>query len=197
MRLRSHRAITGRAVTGLLAVVAGTAMMVSPATAATTTSAPAPAASSTAVAIQDLSYTYTYSTGMTWPQSALQTPASVMTAVANDFRRYFTFDSNCSRLPAVGGTCDLYVTPLIVNPVKVTGRTATSFTFVSLPGHAEGPGRVITFTFYQAGTVPFTDMRLHVAASGPYSLAADLTISSGAAYEFWRTFATTVGRAFS
>jgi hypothetical protein len=191
MKLRSYSRAGGLAAL-LVAAAVGAGPAVTPAHAA-----PAPASTAVVQAVpQNLGYSYTYSTGMTWPQTMLQTPSSVTTAVANDFRRYFTFDSNCPKLPPVGGTCNLYFPPFISNPVQVVARSSTSFTFLSLPGHAEGAGRVITFTFYKTGLDPFGDIRLHAAASGPYTVAADLSIQSGAAFTFWRTFATNVGRAF-
>jgi hypothetical protein len=189
MKLRYSRA--GGLAAVLVAAAVGAIPAVTPAHAA-----PAPTAAVVQAAPQNLGYSYTYSTGMTWPQTALQTPSSVATAVANDFRRYFTFDSDCPKLPPVGGVCNLYFTPFIANPVQVLARSSTSFTFISLPGHAEGAGRVITFTFYKTGFDPFGDIRLHAAASGPYSVSADLTIRSGAAFNMWQTFATNVGRAF-
>jgi hypothetical protein len=144
----------------------------------------------------NLGYSYDYTTGMTWPQTQFQSARSVTTEVTGNFRRYFTFDSDCNQIPAVGGVCHLFFAG-VSNPVQVSARTATGFSFLSLPGHSEGAGRTITFTFYKAGFDPFADIRMSVQASGPYSLAADLTIQSGAAFNFWNTFATNVGRAYS
>jgi hypothetical protein len=153
-----------------------------------------PAAASARVA-QDLGYNYAYSLGIPWPQSVLQTPASIMTEVANNFYAYFPFASSCVSLPAVGGRCDLYNAGT-TNPVRVVERTATSFTFVSLPGHAEGADRYIRFTFYKVGTDPYADLRLQAQAWGPWTAAAAATISSGLANYFWSQFAANVGRAY-
>lgn len=148
-----------------------------------------------AQAAEDLGYNYAYSLGIPWPQSVLQTPASIMTEVAYNFAAYFPFASSCASLPAVGGRCDLYNAGT-TNPVRVVERTATSFTFVSLPGHAEGADRYIRFTFYKVGADPYADLRLQAQAWGPWTAAAAATISSGLANYFWSQFAANVGRAY-
>ena len=147
-----------------------------------------------AAAQQELGSDYTYSTGIPWPQSALWTPEQVLTQVADNFRSYFPFDSNCEVI-RVGSTCDLYSLGTS-NPVLVTARTATGFQFRSLPGHAEGADRWINFEFYATGSGAQLDIRLRATAGGPYTVAAELTILSGAAYEFWSQFATNVGARF-
>lgn len=150
-----------------------------------------------AQAQENLGYDYNYSTGMTWPQTQLQTPASVLAEVGTNFWRYFPFSSNCTSLPAVGGQCILYaIGGVFENPVQVIGRTSTSFTFISLPGHFEGANRVITFSFYKTGIDPFGDIRLRATASGPWTLNAFLTIQSGQAFGFWNQFAVNVGQAY-
>jgi hypothetical protein len=149
------------------------------------------------LAAEDLGYDYTYTTGMTWPQTQLQTPTSVMTEVGSNFGRYFPFSSDCLSLPPVGSVCTLYaIGGVFANPVQVVGRTSTSFTFKSLPGHFEGAGRFITFAFYKVGIDPFGDIRLRATASGPWTLNAYLTIQSGQAKAFWNQFAVNVGNAY-
>jgi hypothetical protein len=187
----AHRAL--RIVAVLVLAIGGGGLLARPALAATSQSSSA--AVPLAAAAETLSYNYTYTTGIPWPQTQLQTPASVTTEVTNNFTRYFPFGSNCTSLPAVGGRCDLYSVGT-TNPVLVYARTATSFTFLSLPGHAEGANRFITFTFYKTGIDPQGDIRLQAYATGPWTLAAYLTIQSGQAYAFWNQFATNVGRAY-
>jgi hypothetical protein len=148
-------------------------------------------------AVENLGYDYNYTTGMTWPQTQLQTPTSVMTEVGQNFWRYFPFSSDCTSLPPVGSTCILYaIGGVFANPVQVVGRTATSFTFRSLPGHFEGADRFITFSFYKVGVDPLGDIRLRANAWGPWTLNAYLTIQSGQAKAFWNQFAVNVGNAY-
>ncbi len=148
-----------------------------------------------AAAADNLGYDYVYSTGMTWPQTQLQSAQSVMSEVGTNFWRYFPFGSDCLSLPGVGGVCQLYFAGTS-NPVRVVGRTATSFTFVSLPGHSEGADRYIRFTFFKAGADPFADIRLEAYAWGPWTASAAATIDSGLAYTFWGEFASNVGNAY-
>jgi hypothetical protein len=118
-----------------------------------------------------------------------------MTEVGANFYAYFPFSSNCTSLPPVGGQCNLYSAG-ITNPVRVVERTATSFTFISLPGHAEGANRYIRFTFYKVGIDPQADLRLQAQAWGPWTAAAAATIASGLAHYFWSQFAANVGAAY-
>ncbi|WP_026423113.1 hypothetical protein [Actinokineospora inagensis] len=138
-----------------------------------------------------LSYSYEYPLAL----ETAQTPESLTTSVATDFRRFFPFDSDCPRLPPIGGRCDLYVLPGIPvpsNPVQVIDRTSNSWTFQSLPGHTEGAGRTIVFSFEPSPT----GLELHTRANGPYTLTAAATIYSGGAYFFWHVFADKVSQAF-
>jgi hypothetical protein len=181
-------------VAGLLA--SGVALSApASASAAPVAIAPVGASSAAQQAAENLGYDYTYSLGISWPQTALQTPASIMSEVAYNFGYYFPFSSSCSQLPAVGGVCNLYNAGT-VNPVQVVERTSTSFTFMSLPGHAEGAYRYIRFTFYKVGTDPYGDLRLQAYAWGPWTAAAWATINSGAANSFWSQFAANVGNAY-
>ncbi|MHB8290073.1 MAG: RHS repeat-associated core domain-containing protein, partial [Acidimicrobiales bacterium] len=51
------------------------------------------------------------------------------------------------------------------NPVLVTGLTSTSLSLLSLPGHLEGAGNTITFSFFYGKKTG--DTYLRVQASGP------------------------------
>jgi hypothetical protein len=174
----------------LIGVAAVTGLLAQPTPAAAAVPETAPAA-----VAEDLGYNYTYSLGITWPQTVLQTPTSIMTEVGTNFYAYFPFSSSCTSLPPVGGRCDLYSAG-ISNPVRVVERTATSFTFISLPGHAEGANRYIRFTFYKVGIDPLADLRLQAQAWGPWTAAAAATITSGLAQHFWSQFAANVGAAY-
>ncbi|CRK55413.1 hypothetical protein [Alloactinosynnema sp. L-07] len=137
----------------------------------------------------DLSYHYRYDLFVERVGSSEELAATV----ANRLTVYFPFDSDCRYLPHVGGRCELYSVPGLglfgtTNPVLVVDRTPTSWTFRSLPGHVEGAGRYITFTFVRA---PY-GYELDVRAWGPWSLSASLTVSSGAAREVWQRFADNV-----
>ncbi|MFI9723410.1 hypothetical protein ACIHFE_27785 [Streptomyces sp. NPDC052396] len=168
-----------------------------PVTTAYAAPSPAVAAPVTSVAPpRDLSYHYSYHLNINWPQSELLTATSLMGIVANDFGHLFPFGGNCTSLPAVGGVCHL-MSAGHNNPVQVVGRTPTSFTFKSLPGHAEGAGRYITFTFIRTGTSgPGIAHTLSVHAWGPWTPAAAATVSSGLARSIWQQFATNIGNAF-
>ncbi|HLL64283.1 MAG TPA: hypothetical protein VK453_00895 [Micromonosporaceae bacterium] len=191
------RRISGRLALSTALVSAGLAIggpaMASPVAAGSSSAAVQQAAVQQAA--QNLGYEYTYSLGIPWPQSVLQTPQSITSEVTSNFAAYFPFSSDCARLPAVGGVCNLYNVGL-ANPIQVVERTATSFTFMSLPGHAEGAYRYIRFTFYKVGADPFGDLRLQVSAWGPWTVAAAATISSGTANYYWSQFAANVGRAY-
>ncbi|WP_436495205.1 hypothetical protein [Actinokineospora sp. HUAS TT18] len=138
---------------------------------------------------QDLSYHYRYDL---WVEE-VRTSEELAAIVAEQLTVYFPFDSDCRYLPPVGSRCDLYSVPGLplfgtTNPVLVVDRSATSWTFRSLPGHVEGPGRHITFTFLRA---PY-GYELDVRSWGPWTLSASLTVSSGAAREVWQRFADNV-----
>ncbi|MGH3861316.1 hypothetical protein [Actinokineospora sp.] len=138
----------------------------------------------------DLTYHYRYDL---WVESAF-TPEHLTSMVASRLTRYFTFDSNCSYLPPVGTQCDLYNVPglplLGSNPVMVIDRSPTSWTFRSMPGHAEGAGRFITFSFVHG---PYGYV-LDVASWGVWTPAAELTVSSGGARAAWQRFADNISR---
>jgi hypothetical protein len=188
VRARASRPWRAGLVALIGVVVTVTGLLAQPAPAAAAEPAPAAVA-------EDLGYNYTYSLDIQWPQSVLQTPASLMTEVGTNFYAYFPFSSSCTSLPPVGGQCDLYSAGLS-NPVRVVERTATSFTFISLPGHAEGANRYIRFTFYKVGIDPLADLRLQAQAWGPWTAAAAATITSGLAQYFWSQFAANVGAAY-
>ncbi|GAA3052083.1 hypothetical protein [Actinokineospora globicatena] len=136
----------------------------------------------------DLSYAYRY-------PLALETDLSVealTAAVTADFRRYFPYDSNCPSLPPVSGRCDLYSLAGRTNPVVVIDRTANSWTFLSLPGHSEGEGRNIVFSFERGNT----GVELRARAGGPFTVTAAAKIYSGAAYAIWSLFANNVSDAY-
>ncbi|GAA2994837.1 hypothetical protein [Actinokineospora diospyrosa] len=139
-----------------------------------------------------LSYSYRY-------PLALETDISMealTAAVSSDLRQYFPFDSNCAVLPPIGGLCYLYTPPGLplpgtTNPVQVIDRTANSWTFLSLPGHTEGAGRSIVFSFESEPTP-----ELRVRAGGPFTFPAAATIYSGAANAIWLLFATNISAAW-
>ncbi|MFF3313867.1 hypothetical protein [Streptomyces sp. NPDC002952] len=74
--------------------------------------------------------------------------------------------------------------------MSVVDRTATSFTFKSLPGHAEGADRFIRFSFSQNPTT--FELRMKVEGWGPWSAGAQASIDSGLVNQFWSSYATNI-----
>ncbi|HVK23763.1 MAG TPA: hypothetical protein VM677_20605 [Actinokineospora sp.] len=137
----------------------------------------------------DLSYHYRYDLMVEQVGSSEE----LAQTVADRLTAYFPFDTDCRHLPDIGGRCDLYSVPGInlfatTNPVLVVDRTPNSWTFRSLPGHAEGAGRYLSFTFVRA---PY-GYELEVSSWGPWTLQSSLTISSGTARDLWQRFADNV-----
>ncbi|SDD52619.1 hypothetical protein [Actinokineospora iranica] len=140
-----------------------------------------------------LSYNFGYSLRL----ETARTPESLTTAVTAELARFFPFKSNCPVLPSVGGKCDLYAIPNVamwgaVNPVQVTERTATGWTFRTLPGHGEGSDRTITFSFDWLGSTP----TMQVRGEGPYSQEVANAVFSGTAFQVWQRLADNVSAAF-
>ncbi|MGW2938496.1 hypothetical protein ACWDA7_43530 [Streptomyces sp. NPDC001156] len=71
----------------------------------------------------------------------------------------------------------------------------TSFTFLSLPGHTEGPGRIITFSFQQDPTTQ--RLYLDVNAQGPWSWSSEITRDAGTARGFWQDYASNLQAAIA
>ncbi|MFF8848312.1 hypothetical protein ACF08N_37670 [Streptomyces sp. NPDC015127] len=133
-----------------------------------------------------LSYEYDYSLGMSFFYDA----EMVANGADTHFYDTFPFEEHCGsfgNLPPEHNppfTCYLNVAGLM-NPIAVTDRTPTSFTFKSLPGHVEGAGRYIRFTFHRTSTF---DIRMHVESWGPWNFNAWSSINSGAVNGIWATY---------
>lgn len=137
---------------------------------------------------QDLDGRYGYSFTYTTFWDPWFSPHSVLRAVVNAFWLYFPIPSNCSSL-RVGAVCSL-----AGNPVRVRSVGYASFSLLSLHGHTEGPGKIITFSFTRSWGQHF----LRVTASGPNntrcnSNRACAALNNVAAYFIWRSFAARVG----
>ena len=137
----------------------------------------------------DLDYDYRYALDV----ETVQTAEDLTGVIAADFTRYFPFDTDCTALPPVGARCELYSIPGFplwgtTNPVQVIDRTATSWSFRSLPGHSEGAGRHITFAFERGRD----GLWLRVTAGGAWTPTAAATVYTGAARVIWGQFATKV-----
>ena len=70
------------------------------------------------------------------------------------------------------------------NPVEVVGRTSTSLTLKSLPGHTEGAGNLITFEVREQGTI------LNVTATGPRAAGFPANVIP---YLVWPTLGAALG----
>jgi len=107
-------------------------------------------------------YGYQFSTSEAWSQQ------QIMQEVLNNYNKYFTFSGDQPKI--VEGAVVNLNGPAGPEPVKVTKVTDTSFSFVSLPGHHEGAGRVIEFSIVPAAASPVPgrlNWELRVEASGP------------------------------
>ncbi|MFD3330469.1 hypothetical protein [Streptomyces sp. NPDC058701] len=174
-------------LSGLTAAAMASVLTTVPASASEAPAVQKPGNSASLV-VSPYSYEYDYSLGF----SLILDPASVMTAADTTFKSTFPFASDCgawSDLPPVTDPpvrCDLFFLGT-TNPVSVVDRTATSFTLKSLPGHSEGADRFIRFTFYQQ---PATfALRMKVEGWGPWTLAAQASVDSGAVNKFWTDYA--------
>lgn len=138
---------------------------------------------------QDLGYNYGYV--LRYPPAPA--PQAVLRMATTNVSAYFPFQG-CGTVLHVGQVCSLQG-PNGNNPIKVVAIGPTSFSFLSLPGHAEGAGRTIVFSFI-VQTSPINTQRLFldVHASGPWSAGAAASVASGLARGFWQQYATNLQR---
>lgn len=133
-------------------------------------------------------YGYQFSTSEAWSQK------QIMQEILDNYNKYFTFTGDQPRI--VEGAVINLNGPAGPEPVKVTKVTDTSFSFISLPGHHEGAGRVIEFSIVPAATSPVPgrlNWELRVEASGPLS---GLSVVPGASWfnkGIWQVFADNLG----
>ncbi len=129
-------------------------------------------------------YGYPFSTSEAWSQQ------QIMREIQKNYNKYFTFTGDQPEI--VEGAVVNLNGPAGPEPVKVTKVTDTSFSFISLPGHDEGAGRVIEFSVVPAAASPVPgrlNWELRVEASGPLS---DLSLVPGASWfnkGVWQVFA--------
>jgi RHS repeat-associated protein len=90
------------------------------------------------------------------------TPAEINREVTTYFSEYFPF-KGCGNELKEGADCQLRFGPSR-NDIRVEDVTDTSFTFRSMPGHDEGPDKLITFSF---GYSNDGELQLTVCADGP------------------------------
>jgi RHS repeat-associated protein len=95
-------------------------------------------------------------------------PLALLQMAINNFSTYFPF-SGCGKVIRTGKTCVLNPG---WSPILVLSITNTSFTFLSLRGHLEGPNRLITFSFH-TNRNGLTYM--NVWSRGPWSAIAETT----------------------
>jgi hypothetical protein len=129
-------------------------------------------------------YGYQFSTSEAWTQQ------QIMREIRKNYNQYFTFTGDQPEI--VEGAVINLNGPVGPEPVKVTKVTDMSFSFISLPGHDEGAGRVIEFSIVPAAASPVPgrlNWELRVEASGPLS---DLSLVPGASWfnkGVWQVFA--------
>lgn len=130
-------------------------------------------------------YGYPFSTTEGW------TTEQIMSEVQQHFNYYFTFTADTNSL-VEGARLNLKGPFGEDEPVQVTSVTPDSFSFISLPGHNEGAGRIIKFTVVPAAESPVPgrlNWELRVAASGPLSKASLVPVTSLANKVIWQIFA--------
>lgn len=130
-------------------------------------------------------YGYEFSTREGW------TDEQIMDEVKQNFNKYFTFTGDQSQL-VEGATINLKGPAGEDEPVRVTSMSPTGFSFVSLPGHSEGAGRVIKFGISPSGSSPIPgrlNWQLDVAASGPLSKGSFVPGASLGNKFIWQIFA--------
>ena len=130
-------------------------------------------------------YSFTYRIGWNYWLSS----KTLMRIVRSAFWLYFPIPSNCATL-SVGRRCSL-----AGSPVRVESMWSTGFRFLSLPGHAEGAGKRITFAFSKRGGTHY----LHVNAWGPNVTWCDKrawcrNANVAAVYGLWGYFAWRIRR---
>lgn len=133
-------------------------------------------------------YGYPFSTSETWTQQ------QIATEVMQKYNKYFTFTGDKPSI-VLGETINLDG-PTGPEPVKVTQVSDHGFQFVSLPGHSEGPGRVINFDIVPAATSPVPgrlNWELRVEASGPVSGVSAIPGASWLNKGIWQVFADNLG----
>jgi hypothetical protein len=129
-------------------------------------------------------YGYQFSTSEAWSQQ------QIMREIQNNYNKYFTFTGDQPKI--VEGAIINLNGPAGPKPVKVTKVTDASFSFISLPGHHEGAGRVIEFSVVPSAASPVPgrlNWELRVEASGPPS---GLSLVPGASWfnkGVWQVFA--------
>jgi hypothetical protein len=129
-------------------------------------------------------YGYPFSTNESWTQQ------KIAQEVLTNYNKYFTFTGDQPSI-VEGATINLDG-PTGPEPVKVTKVTDTGFQFVSLPGHSEGPGRVIEFEIVPAASSPVPgrlNWELRVEASGPVSGISAIPGASWFNKGIWQVFA--------
>lgn len=132
----------------------------------------------------DFEYSYVYTLSYP-PQPG---PQAVLRMATRNFTAYFPF-SGCPQVIGPGLICPLQG-PNGNDPIRVESITATSFTFRSLPGHAEGADRMITFSFYTDSVTNRLYMKVH--AWGPSSAGVLGSVATGFASGIWQQYATSL-----
>ncbi len=130
-------------------------------------------------------YGYEFSTAEGW------TKEQIMNEIQQHFNNYFTFTADKGEL-INGATVNLRGPFGENEPVRVSGITPDSFSFVSLPGHNEGAGRTITFNIVPSSENPIPgrlNWELRVAASGPLSKGSLVPGASWLNKGIWQVFA--------
>jgi hypothetical protein len=133
-------------------------------------------------------YSYPFSTSESWTQQ------QIAQEVMQNYNKYFTFTGDKPSI-VLGEQINLDG-PAGPEPVKVTQATDHGFQFVSLPGHSEGPGRVINFDIVPAAMSPVPgrlNWELRVEASGPVSGVSAIPGASWLNKGIWQVFADNLG----
>jgi len=128
-------------------------------------------------------YNWTFFIGATWSR-----PSTIARYTMDNFRWTFPIWSSCTKI-VQGRTCWLSG-----NPVRVEKRWNTSWMFLSLPGHKEGPWKRIVFSIEKRGWRAY----LRVRAWGPDNTKCNRNyFCRSANYQFaksvWSIYASSIG----
>ncbi|WP_143204924.1 hypothetical protein [Streptomyces sp. CB02009] len=140
----------------------------------------------------DPSGEYAYNYEFPLGTAPLMTPEMVMDGAAWWWIPTFPFDEQCGvtdnnsqAMPPVGTTCDL-INLGLSNPTYVAERNATNFKFDTRPGHFEGEGRFIRFSFHQDS---MWNLSMKVHGWGDWHPQTQASIESGVIEAYWHHYA--------
>lgn len=144
---------------------------------------------------KDLTGLYGYSYEKSLFIDASWTPNKLNAHVMANFNKFFPL-RGCGRSIRVGKRCSLRFAGLD-NPVRVSAAGSNYFELLSLPGHKEGAGKKIRFSFHRVCSRGSCSMRLRVRARGSsawYQRGPLSHPNTFLARQMWRQFAVSISQ---